>query len=169
MRATVPAPAGTIYACYNSVTGILRVIDKRCYELLPSEKQLTWSQTGPQGPIGPQGPAGPTGQTGATGATGPQGIPGLTGPTGPQGTPGVSRATFASPGPVTVSPNYTLVVSKPLPAGNWAIQANAITQHNGGNTSDAMTDCQLRKDGTFFIGGAVDQRLFGDKYFASCP
>lgn len=79
LRASIPAPGGVIFGCFNTVTGDFRVIDNATTICKPSEKQITWSQTGPQGPIGPVGPQGPQG------LVGPQGPQGLVGPTGPQG------------------------------------------------------------------------------------
>jgi Collagen triple helix repeat (20 copies) len=82
---------GVINGCYKSQHGQLRLIDPATDHCLPSEKSISWSQTGPQGPPGPTGPQGPTGPTGAQGPTGPmgpQGLKGDTGATGPQGPPG---------------------------------------------------------------------------------
>ena len=55
MRATVPAPTGVIYACYNKSGGNIRVIDNAVTACNANETQRTWNQTGPQGPIGPIG------------------------------------------------------------------------------------------------------------------
>jgi Collagen triple helix repeat (20 copies) len=88
---------GVINGCYKSQNGQLRVIDPATGRCLPSEKSISWSQTGPQGPPGPRGPTGPKGATGATGpkgATGLTGAKGATGPTGPAGPPGASTVTL---------------------------------------------------------------------------
>jgi hypothetical protein len=62
---------GIITACYQKRRGTVRVIDaqtgERCRK---SEKQLSWSQNGPQGPAGPPGPAGPLGPKGDPGISG---------------------------------------------------------------------------------------------------
>lgn len=51
--AAIPGADGTITACYKNVNGQLRVIDADTgSSCLPSETQLTWSQTGPEGPPG---------------------------------------------------------------------------------------------------------------------
>jgi Collagen triple helix repeat (20 copies) len=105
---------GVINGCYKSQNGQLRVIDPAIESCHPSEKAISWSQTGPQGPkgdkgdkgdpgppgpvgpqgpagaTGPAGPAGPEGPQGATGPQGPMGPQGATGPAGPQGPPGLS-------------------------------------------------------------------------------
>jgi hypothetical protein len=81
---------GVINGCYKSQNGQLRVIDPATDSCLPSEKAISWSQTGPPGPTGargPTGPQGPTGSRGATGALGPTGSRGPTGPTGAEGPP----------------------------------------------------------------------------------
>jgi Collagen triple helix repeat (20 copies) len=82
---------GVINGCYKSQNGQLRLIDPAKDNCLPSEKSISWSQTGPQGPPGPTGPTGPQGPTGAQGPkgdTGPTGPAGQQGPTGPQGPTG---------------------------------------------------------------------------------
>lgn len=79
VRATIPAPSGVIYACYNKSGGSIRVIDNAVTNCSANETQLMWNVTGPMGPAGPAGPVGPTGpagSAGATGATGPVGLPG---------------------------------------------------------------------------------------------
>lgn len=79
-QASIPAPDGTIYGCYNNLTGRLSVINGPSQTCLgPIETPLNWNQTGPQGPAGPQGPQG---ATGATGLQGPAGAPGVQGPPG---------------------------------------------------------------------------------------
>jgi Collagen triple helix repeat (20 copies) len=83
---------GVINGCYKSQNGQLRLIDPATDSCLPSEKSISWSQTGPQGPPGPQGPAGPQGPKGDTGATGPQGPAGPAGAQGPKGDTGATGA-----------------------------------------------------------------------------
>jgi hypothetical protein len=53
---------GVINGCYKSQNGQLRVIDPATDSCNPSEKPISWSQTGP---------AGAKGASGATGAQGP--------------------------------------------------------------------------------------------------
>ena len=55
-QALIPAPDGTISGCYKKNQGQLRVIDTdKVTKCRPSERSLTWSQTGPQGPAGVSG------------------------------------------------------------------------------------------------------------------
>jgi hypothetical protein len=56
IRASLSAPGGVIYDCYDTANGGLRVIDNSVSTCKPQETQLIWSQIGPQGPIGPPGP-----------------------------------------------------------------------------------------------------------------
>jgi hypothetical protein len=79
---------GVINGCYKSQNGQLRLIDPATDHCLPSEKSISWSQTGPQGPTGPAGPQGPTGPQGPKGDTGTTGPAGPTGPQGPKGDKG---------------------------------------------------------------------------------
>jgi hypothetical protein len=81
----------------------------------------------------------------------------------------VSQATFGFGGGLDIlnlGTAYSLLASKTLPAGNWAIQANVITQSfNAGG--DVASDCQLRVNGTQVIGGAADERSAADKALAT--
>ncbi len=66
IRASIPAPSGVVYGCYDK-NGGLRVIDSAVTACKNNETSLSWNQTGPMGlpgPIGPQGPTGPTGPIG---------------------------------------------------------------------------------------------------------
>ena len=62
--ASIPDSAGVIHGCYNSVNGVLRVIDSATQECRQSETSISWSQVGPAGAPGPQGPPGPSGVVG---------------------------------------------------------------------------------------------------------
>ena len=92
--ASIPTRSGEIFACFNTHTHLLRVIDPYFTQCKDTERGLHWSVQGSAGPQGPQGPQGATGKRGAhgadgaTGATGPQGPQGATGATGPQGVNG---------------------------------------------------------------------------------
>ena len=44
--ATIPAPSGVIYGCFNKSGGTLRVIDNAVTTCGSNETQLTWNQTG---------------------------------------------------------------------------------------------------------------------------
>ena len=87
---------GVINGCYKSQNGQLRLIDPATDSCHPSEKAISWNQTGPQGPKGDKGdpgPPGPAGPQGPAGATGPAGPAGPAGPQGPQGPAGPQGAT----------------------------------------------------------------------------
>lgn len=160
VTAAIPDPNGVIRSCYNSA-GSIRLL-KQNDVCKPDEQLLNWNQTGPQGPAGPQGHTGATGPAGQTGPQGPGGAPGAQGPTGPQGPqgipgptgpPGVSAATFAFQAtPSTpIGTNFTQVLSKDLPAGNYAIMASVTVGDNGGEEVKGGS-CELRA-GSNFIGG----------------
>jgi Collagen triple helix repeat (20 copies) len=97
--AAIPGPGSVFHACFDSLSGQLRMYDaedgvpKGCGK---NETAVSWNQTGPpgpqglQGPSGPQGPPGPQGEQGTQGLQGEQGPQGLQGETGPPGPPGVS-------------------------------------------------------------------------------
>ena len=133
--ANIPSANGVINGCYDQSTGGLRVIDfeagQKCR--LPGESALNWNQTGPQGPQGPEGPSGPA---------------------------GVSAVAFVPPTLVNLDPfgGLTLVVSKTLPAGNWAIfstvELGTYPTQSGGLVSSL---CILR-NGTTYIATASDRR-----------
>lgn len=176
----IPGAGGTISACYRTgnatsdEVGRVRVIDsalgQKCSK---DEKSLTWNQTGPRGPIGATGAAGPTGATGAagaTGATGPQGPAGATGATGATGAQGPAGAstgmqtTFALAAPGTpVLEVMTMVASKILPEGSWAMIGSATIENSLfaplGTEVVRTTACELR-NGASFVGGAIVRDLY---------
>jgi collagen triple helix repeat protein len=90
--ASIPNPNnGRINGCYDSQSGLLRVVDDQAGTPKPcgkTERPLYWNQQGPQGITGPQGPSGPQGPAGPQGASGPQGAAGPQGPSGPEGPEG---------------------------------------------------------------------------------
>jgi hypothetical protein len=87
---------GVINGCYKSQNGQLRLIDPATDHCLPSEKPISWNQTGTQGPPGPKGATGPAGAKGATGAAGAKGATGAAGPKGATGPAGAKGATGAA-------------------------------------------------------------------------
>ena len=57
--AAIPDANGSIHACRNTKTGVLRVIDTdKGQTCRKGEVALTWNQSGPQGPAGPSGVSG---------------------------------------------------------------------------------------------------------------
>jgi hypothetical protein len=67
---------GVIIACQKPGKAFLRVVGDAS-ACRPSERVVTWNQTGPPGPAGPQGPAGPAGPPGPAGPQGPAGTASL--------------------------------------------------------------------------------------------
>jgi hypothetical protein len=65
--ASIPDAGGVIRGCYDSKTGVARIIDTAIATCDPKEVAIAWSQSGPTGPVGPQGPAGATGPQGPAG------------------------------------------------------------------------------------------------------
>jgi Collagen triple helix repeat (20 copies) len=80
--AAVPGSDGTIHACYDNVSGQMRLYDveddspRSCGS---KETAVSWNQEGQAGPAGPMGETGPAGPAGSQGPTGPQGEPGVSG------------------------------------------------------------------------------------------
>jgi hypothetical protein len=128
--AAIPdSSTGIITACYQKQRGMLRVIDaqagQRCRK---SERQLSWSQKGPQGPVGPPGPAGPPG------------------PQGPQGEPGISgrevvSASFTAEGQPPCPPNALCALQttrkaalcppgKNVLGGGYLLTQNQLVRHD---------------------------------------
>jgi hypothetical protein len=115
--AAVPDSAGVFNGCVNTVTGVLRVIDKArsgpagaCITANGPLKEtpITWNQTGPAGPAGTPGTAGPAGPTG---------------PPGPRGPSDAFVTTQLNNGPVVFGPNAPLAGFEPLllPEGNYLV------------------------------------------------
>jgi hypothetical protein len=53
--ASIPDASGVIHGCYKKKNGQLRVVKSDDSQCRPSEKPISWSQTGPQGPPGISG------------------------------------------------------------------------------------------------------------------
>jgi len=148
VQADIP-DSGVINACYKQVNGQLRVIDtSQGGTCLPSEKALSWNQTGPTGPRGPTGPKGATGPTGPTGATGP------TGPTG--GINAIERQGFVAPnGSLILSNGFT--VTHTAGTGNYTINFPAGTWNFDTTNFPAITAIPQP--------GATPLQLVGDALF----
>jgi collagen triple helix repeat protein len=126
---------GVISACYKAQNGQLRLIDPAADQCLPSEKPISWNQTGTQGPPGPTGAKGATGPKGATGAAGPPGAKGATGATGATGSAGPTGARGATgpQGPADLPPVDAFTSTQLVRS---AILTCATT-----NTSATITTC----------------------------
>jgi hypothetical protein len=84
---------GVINGCFKSQNGQLRLIDPATDSCNPSERSISWNQTGPagaKGATGARGVTGATGPPGAKGATGANGTNGAKGATGPKGATGAN-------------------------------------------------------------------------------
>ena len=82
---------GTLKACANKKTGVMRYISKgSCNK--KTETSLSWNQMGPQGMSGSAGTNGIAGAKGDTGAAGAAGAKGDTGTTGTKGDTGDTGA-----------------------------------------------------------------------------
>lgn len=157
--AAIPGGEGVIHSCYNATganpSGQLRVIDQEAgAKCSKNEKVLTFNQKGPKGDPGPQGPQGEKGDTGPqglkgdTGATGPTGPAGPKGDTGAPGTPGVSDSYGASYSGFQGVPSDNVdhaMVSKNVPAGNYALFASATANDR---EHDALYVCKLKGAGS---------------------
>jgi Collagen triple helix repeat (20 copies) len=98
---TIPGSDGTISACYNKLTGVVRVVADTASCITSTkypaatEVALSWSQTGPRGlagPAGVPGAPGPVGAPGVKGDPGAKGDPGTPGDPGAKGDPGAPGA-----------------------------------------------------------------------------
>jgi hypothetical protein len=72
--ATIPDGGGVIHACYDKVSGQVRIYDSQTGKPKgcgPGEVAITWNQRGPSGASGASGPSGPSGAEGASGPAGP--------------------------------------------------------------------------------------------------
>ena len=108
---------GTVHACQNKATGVLRLVDPalggtlgHCIATagLLQEKEVSWGQAGPAGPQGVRGSAGPQG---SRGDTGPQG---LTGPAGGLSCADEARIKAAAP---SFELSSACVPPNPTPSG----------------------------------------------------
>jgi len=71
----IPAPDGTVNACFSTRTGSLRVVDSRKRKCRKGERAIAWSQRGPVGTRGAQGAPGANGTNGTNGTDGTDGSP----------------------------------------------------------------------------------------------
>ena len=62
--AAIPSSSGTIYGCYSTNNGAVRIIDPGKQKCASSEKPISWSQRGPRGYPGTNGTNGTNGVSG---------------------------------------------------------------------------------------------------------
>jgi hypothetical protein len=156
--AAIPGADGVIQGCYQRASGTLRVIGTNPTvgggTCSPGEQALNWNQIGRTGATGLTGATGPIGATGATGPGGAAGAPGATGATGPRGADGTNGTAGAAGtsdlyiasqlqfGQVIQSATET-VITKTVPAGNYAIFARLDVNSNDGS----VVRCVMRANG----------------------
>jgi hypothetical protein len=128
--ATIPGGDGVIHGCYAKSGGTLRVIDASVTNCKSGESALNWSQQGVPGPQGPQGE---------------KGEPGEQGPPGPAGGVDSFGASQGSNTPSLTPGAFVTVISKEVPAGNYALFASGEVVTTDDN--DARVLCQLRGGG----------------------
>jgi Collagen triple helix repeat (20 copies) len=149
--AAVGAGSGSIHACYNKRTGVLRIAS-HCKR---SERAVSWSKVGPQGPRGQRGAAGRNGSNGAKGANGAAGAPGTAGAAGPSDVYADGRATgtltstFASFGQVTV------------PAGSYLLQGKVTFAATEANSEMSCALAQDPSATTTWDGGLTSVEASG--------
>jgi hypothetical protein len=120
---------GVLNACYSS-DGSVRVIDKEAGKTCNKGwTPLSWNQQGVKGEAGPQG---------AQGEQGPQGEPGETGPRGPSNVYARFKDEVADlPDDFdnygTFNFGREAIVTPPLPAGSFHIQAKGFANGEAGN------------------------------------
>ena len=154
--ATIPAPNGVIYGCYDKSNGSLRVIDNTVTTCKVNETQITWNETGPQGPIGPQGPTGPQGLQGMPGPTGSTGPRGPAGPAGPAGTTDVFLSRPADPNQkILLTTTQLVVATVSVPAGSYLIDFNAPVMNEDGDSQTAVCTSNLSVNGIPTLVGWV--------------
>jgi Collagen triple helix repeat (20 copies) len=153
---------GVINGCYKSQNGQLRVIDPATDSCLPSEKSISWSQSGPQGPPGPQGPAGPQGPKGDTGATGPQGPAGPAGPQGPKGDTGATGAQGA-PGLSGLPPLQRFTPTQIVRAAILTCTSTTSTATSTECASPRLNGIEIRFGGP--EANAICNAVFGNNNF----
>jgi hypothetical protein len=162
---------GTLKACANKTTGVMRYIAKGSCK--KTEILLLWNQMGPSGLPGSSGTAGAKGDTGTAGA---KGDTGAAGPQGLQGTPGSNGAASAS--------SATGFTARSVCGSNGTTLCAVGVQGPGGgtvfyvDTSNEMVDYDYLEaaptDGLFLDGGsrvgvwATDDPVCGATLTSAC-
>lgn len=127
--AAIPSGSGVISGCYNDATGALRVIDADAGATCkPAERELQWSQTGPQGPPGASGTE-VVGRRAIRSSQTPAGEAEITARgTGPAGFPAAGE-------------EPTSVISYQLPAGKYLL-STVVGVRKGSGTTELI--CYVR-------------------------
>jgi hypothetical protein len=150
------AATGVIAACYNNISGIVRIATSSAPCVVAGnpilrhspwllETELAWNQVGSQGPTGA---IGPTGATGATGPIGPSAAAGAQGAVGPSGAKGDAGGQGIQ-GPVGPSGTKGDTGSQGIPGPTGATGASGLGATVGSLDSLIGVSCNL---GTSFAG-----------------
>ncbi len=153
--AAIPSANGVIHGCYKQFGGTLRVIDAdAAQKCTTKEKTLAWNAQGPKGDKGDPGPKA---------RLDPQVRRDLRDRRDLRGRRESRRSRSRSrrhPS-TSIGNSFTHVVTKDLPAGDWAVVATVNATADGGfASSDVIRDlvCELRS-GANVIGWAADRRV----------
>ena len=166
---------GVINGCYKSQNGQLRVIDPATDSCNPSEKAISWSQTGPSGAkgatgatgaTGAQGPTGPTGANGVNGEKGATGPTGLTGPKGDKGDTGANGAGGPSVGAIVNESGTLLFGTTGVTVTKTGTGSYHITIPAGTFTGAAMPVFTAVSNGATAAGLTTNFTTFVDIVFS---
>jgi hypothetical protein len=124
------ASASTLYACVKK-NGSAHIYSKKP-KCKKGESKLSWNTTGPAGTNGAPGAAGKNGANGTNGTNGSNGANGA-----------VAGYFTAQGGPISITEEEQLILSKTLPPGNYLISAKVTTSAAGKNTGQMESRCEL--------------------------
>ncbi|HEX7609655.1 MAG TPA: hypothetical protein VF380_03195 [Solirubrobacteraceae bacterium] len=156
LAGAAPAGASTIYTCVKKKGGAMRIVGRstRCRR---GESKLAWNR---QGPVGPRGPGGPAGANGSSGTNGSN---------------GAVAGFFVKGGEVDFSSGNegapVVIVSRPLPPGNFIVEADLHLLLSSPEKAVADGSCTLldtpsgggakSEEGTFWVQ-ALDVPFIGE-------
>ena len=130
--------SGTIHACANKKSGVLRLAT----HCMRAEERVSWSITGPRGAQGLRGAQGAQGAQGSQGQQGQQGTQGPPGPRGPSDAYTEYRQDLTVP---AAAGNAFNLGSVSLPAGSFMVFGRASVLNNA-NVVKGVT-CELGPPG----------------------
>ena len=131
------ASDGTLKACANKKTGVMRYISKgSCNK--KTETSLSWNKMGPQGLPGSSGTAGAKGDTGAAGTNGTAGTSGTNGKTlvAVDATGKEIGNVLGDGQAFGVTPDFVILSSDRL----WRVNSTEYTVNGSGYSPDAYSD-----------------------------
>jgi hypothetical protein len=124
------AQAATIYACVKPKSGATRIVTAKA-KCRRGEKKLSWNTTGPRGPAG------------ANGANGAGGASGAEGKAGANGAATVYSTSQSQTEPLSLPSGTTLVLSKVLPPGSYAVTAKTTITASETKKATVEMFCEL--------------------------